>query len=178
MLDSKKKYSLFEATSIAQKYFDLLSPYCYRIEIAGSIRRQKKLISDIEIVCIPKAYQTGLFSDGLALVVNEWKKVKGDLDYEFSKYTQRILPEGIKLDLFFAQPDNWASIFLIRTGDWEFSKHFVGHIMPQRGYKQSDGYIWHHGDKVEVKEEKELFDLMRIPFIEPKDRNIQTIRKY
>lgn len=174
----EKKYKIADALAIAYRVVELLKPHCYRIEIAGSIRRQKPQVKDIEIVCIPKPYQTGLFSDGIALVVNEWPKVKGDLDYQYCKYTQRVLPEGIKLDLFFAQPGNWGSILLIRTGDWEFSKHFMGHIMPQRGYKQQDGYVWKSGDKIEVKEEKELFDLMRIPFIEPKDRNFQTIRKY
>lgn len=177
-MEAEVKYKHTDALKIALRVVELLSPHCYRIEIAGSLRRQKQMVKDIEIVCIPKPYQTGLFSDGLALVVNEWRKVKGDLDYEFSKYTQRILPEGIKLDLFFAVPENWGSILLIRTGDWEFSKHFMGFIMPQRGYKQTDGYVWLNGGKIAVREEKELFDLMKIPWIAPQYRCLQTIRKY
>lgn len=92
-----------KAYEIAIRVKELLTPHCERIEIAGSIRRKKPEVKDIEIVAIPKPYDTGLFSSGIATVINEWKKVKGELP---CKYTQRILPEGIKLDLFFAEQGN------------------------------------------------------------------------
>ena len=66
-----------EAKEIADKLVLLLSPHCYRIEIAGSIRREKSIAGDIEIVATPKPYQTGLFEDGIASVVNRCEKVKG-----------------------------------------------------------------------------------------------------
>ena len=45
---------LEKAEKIARKYVDLLAPFCERIEIAGSTRRKKPEVGDIEIVCIPK----------------------------------------------------------------------------------------------------------------------------
>ena len=84
---------------IANSVLKELKPYCERIEIAGSIRRQKPDPNDIEIVAIPKPYDVGLFESGIATVINKWQKVKGELP---CKYTQRLLPEGVKLDLFFA----------------------------------------------------------------------------
>ena len=106
----------------------------------------------------------------LDIVVNNWKKIKGELP---CKYTQRILPEGIKIDLFFAVPENWGSIFLIRTGDWEFSKKFVGSLIPKSGYMQKDGYIWKHGISIPTFEERELFKLVNVPYVEPtmRDKN-------
>jgi DNA polymerase/3'-5' exonuclease PolX len=91
---------LEQALEIAEKVKALLAPHCERIEIAGSIRRKKPDVKDIEIVAIPKPFDTGLFESGIATVVNKWQKVKGELP---CKYTQRILPEGIKLDLFFCR---------------------------------------------------------------------------
>jgi DNA polymerase/3'-5' exonuclease PolX len=96
-----------QALEIATKIKDQLSPHCVRCEIAGSIRREKPTVKDIEIVAIPKHYNVGLFESGIAIVVNRWTKIKGELP---CKYTQRLLPEGIALDLFFATEQNWGLI--------------------------------------------------------------------
>src|SRR3990167_4394329 len=165
-----------EAKTIADKLVMLLSPHCFRIEIAGSIRREKDIVGDVEIVCIPKPYQTGLFQDGIAEIVNQWQKVKGELEYGKTKYTQRILPEGIKLDLLFAEEGNWGNILLIRTGDWEFSKKFMGVLLPQNGYKQEDGFLKYNEKIVFCTEEKELFLRAGIKYIEPKNRTINALR--
>ena len=103
---------LDQAQEIAEKVKEELAPHCFRIEIAGSIRRRKSEVKDIEIVAIPKPFEVGLFQSGIATVVNQWQKVKGELP---CKYTQRILSEGIKLDLFFAERGNWGLIYAIRS---------------------------------------------------------------
>jgi DNA polymerase (family 10) len=164
-----------EAKEVADKIVELLKPHCERIEIAGSLRREKEIIGDIEIVAIAKPYNTGLFEDGLASVVNQWEKVKGELEYGKCKYTQRVLPEGIKLDLFFAEEGNWGNIFLIRTGDWEFSKKFMGVCLPRNGYKQEDGFLKHNDKIIYCPQEIDLFTRAGIKYIEPKDRNANAI---
>lgn len=171
----KAEMTLTEARAEAENIIKLLEPHCYRIQIAGSIRRQKPVIGDIEIVAIPKPYDTGLFTDGIAAVVNEWPKIKGELEYGKCKYTQRLLPSGVKLDLFFAEQENWGNILLIRTGDWEFSKRFMGVFIPQRGYKQEDGFLKYNGKIIPCPEEKDLFTRMGIKWIEPKNRNANAL---
>ncbi len=156
-----------KALEIAEKVKQELKPHCERIEIAGSIRRKKPEVKDIEIVAIPKSNR-----DELTNIVNKWEKVRGDVS---GKYTQRILPEGITLDLFFATEENWGSILLIRTGDWEFSKKFVGSIMPRAGYKQKDGYVWKDGKIIPIFGEEELFKLVNVPYIGPPKRDKNAI---
>src|SRR3989344_5106370 len=114
----EKKYPYEEAFKIATRVLEQLRPHCIRAEIAGSIRRKKSEVGDIEIVVIAKPFEIGLFQSGIVAVVNQWEKVKGELP---CKYTQRILPEGIKLDLFFAEEGNWGNIFAMRTGSAEYS---------------------------------------------------------
>lgn len=175
MTTDSKKYTYDEAHPIAKLVLELLRPHCVRCEIAGSIRRKKSEIKDIEIVAIPKPYEIGLFENGIASVVNQWQKVKGELEYGKSKYTQRVLPEGIKLDLFFAEEDNWGNILLIRTGDWEFSKKFMGVLLPQQGYKQEDGFLTYNGKQISCPEENDLFLKAGIKYIEPEKRTIEAI---
>ena len=63
--------NLQQAQQIAERIKSELAPHCDRIEIAGSIRRKKPEVKDIEIVCIPKPYETGLFASGIAKVVDQ-----------------------------------------------------------------------------------------------------------
>ncbi len=164
-----KKYTLAEAKYLAECVKQMLTPHCYRVEIAGSIRRGCPFVKDIEIVCIPKPYETGLFASGVAEVVNLWPKVKGELP---CKYTQRILPEGIKLDLFFAEVGNFGLIFAIRTGSADYSHKKLATRWVQLGFNSKDGYLHKNGKPIAVTEEKQLFKILQIPFQPPDKRNL------
>ena len=157
-----------QALEIAEKVKALLSPHCERIEIAGSIRRKKPDVKDIEIVAIPKPFDTGLFESGIATVVNQWQKVKGELP---CKYTQRILPDGIKLDLFFAERGNWGLIYAIRTGSADYSHKVLATGWVKRGYKSEGGYLVANGKQVAVLEEEDLFNRIGVPIVAPELRN-------
>lgn len=158
-----------QALTIAQRVLEELRPHCLRCEIAGSIRRAKPEVKDIEIVAIPKPYNTGLFADGIATVVEQWRKVKGELP---CKYTQRILPEGIKLDLFFAEPGNWGLILAIRTGSADYSHNILADRWVKRGYHSIDGYIHKNGVKIETPEEADVFALCDLPWTLPIYRTV------
>ncbi len=159
---------LEQARKIAQKIVSELASYCERIEIAGSIRRCKPEVGDIEIVAIPKVATVpdGLFSTkeirspGFVMFVNQFEKVKGDA--ETGKYTQRILPEGIKLDLFTATKDNWGLIFAIRTGSAKFSKENLAFAWVRRGYKSVGGMMTRDGEEIAIPQEQDLFDLIGV----------------
>lgn len=161
----------YKAHQIAQHVVALLRPYCHRIQIAGSLRRQKAWVKDIEIVAIPNPYDTGLFESGIATVVNQWEKVKGELP---CKYTQRILPEGIKLDLFFATHKNWGLILAIRTGSAKFSHRVLATRWVRRGYHSENGILYLNGHEVAVPEEEDLFRIVELPFIDPSRREVRA----
>ena len=40
--------------AVADQLVDLLEPYCERIQIAGSVRRKKPYVKDIELLCVSK----------------------------------------------------------------------------------------------------------------------------
>lgn len=167
---------LAQATEIAERIKALLGPRCERIEIAGSIRRRKVVVGDIEIVCIPKTFESGLFMGGDTIVdpefcalVDRWPAVKG---FPTGKYTQRVLPEGINLDLFIARPENWGLILAIRTGSAEFSRHMLASGWVRAGYCSFCGMIRKGEQAIPIREERELFDLIGLPWSEPWERNL------
>lgn len=170
MVDGRYRYE--DALAIANEVLEELRPHCVRIEIAGSIRRKKALVGDIEIVAIPKPYTTGAVESGIALVVNKWMKVKGKMEYGKTKYTQRILKEGIKLDLFVADETNWGLIFAMRTGSADFSHKVLASGWVSRGFKSIGGYMTRDGEKLEVKEEVDLFRIAGVLFKQPSERDL------
>ncbi len=167
--EEDKKYPYAETFVIATAVLEQLKPHCIRAEIAGSLRRKKPMVGDIEIVAIPKPYLTGMFENGIASVVNKWEKVRGELP---CKYTQRILQEGIALDLFFAEEGNWGNIFAIRTGSADYSYKVLASAWAEQGYKSDGGYLFKDGKRYEMKEEKDLFDLLNLRYVEPEKRNV------
>ena len=168
-MEKSIKYPYAEAYKIALEVLEQLKPHCERIEIAGSIRRKKAEVGDIEILAIPKPYDVGLFQSGIATVVNQWEKVKGDLP---CKYTQRILPSGIKLDLFIADESNWGYTFAMRTGSADYSHRVLANGWVREGFKSEGGYLFRNGEKYEIKEEIDLFKLIGLRYVEPEDRNL------
>ena len=175
---------LLEAKQIAEKYVEILKSYCERIEIAGSIRREKPEVRDIEIVCIPKIEKGNDFwGDGYGTCYNTleeflaipkfcWVFLKNG-----PKYKQILLPEGIKLDLFVANRDNWGNIFLIRTGNMEFSKWIMGTRARQVGLLQKDGYLWREEERLSCPEEENVFRLLKLDWVEPRERNGAGIKR-
>lgn len=171
MQENNALFKLLDAEAIANDIIKQIEPHCYRCQIAGSIRRKKSLVKDIEIVAIPKPYEVGLFADGLSVIVNQWPKIKGEMQYGKTKYTQRMLPQGIKLDLFFAEPGNWGLILAIRTGSAEYSHKVLATAWAKLGYESQNGYLTQNGKVYQTPEEKDVFSRIGVPYIQPEYRN-------
>lgn len=167
----KVRYPLEEIEKVALEVVEQLKPFCSRIEIVGSIRRRRADPSDIDICLILKPDEIGIHQGGVAQVINQWRKIKGELP---CKYTQRQLPDGKKLDIYFTTEQNWGSILAIRTGSKEFSHNVLASRWVQFGYKSIDGYLTKGGKQVEVKEEKDLFELLHLSYVEPENRDLSA----
>lgn len=183
-VDSKKvKVSRHVALPIAEEIRDLLKPHCEdgQCVIAGSIRRERSEVGDIEIVCNPK---TELVNSGLFTTVAErtrgfigavWKvgeKVKGDPIQ--GKYFQRMHRSGISVDIFTANKTNWGYQLLIRTGPWTFSRDMMQEIK-RAGYIPRNGYVYKLGAgnvpaTIAIPTEEDVFKLVGMPYIHPIER--------
>jgi DNA polymerase/3'-5' exonuclease PolX len=164
-----------QALILAEEALNALNPHCERILIAGSIRRLKPEVKDIELVAIPKQVPAGLFSDELEVdpdfcsVVRRWHKVKGE---PTGKYTQRVLYDGMKLDLFIANPDNWGWQLALRTGSTGFNRVMMLPALKARGYVMDEGDIWRNGQVVPVPEETDLWAMSGLPWVDPWAREV------
>lgn len=174
---TKQKIPLATAREIAEQVIEKLAPLCERIEIAGSIRRQKEEVGDIEIVAIPRPV-TDMFGNPTTdhtLDLFDYSTI-GRLEMGGHKYKKIALTEGPQLDLFIVTPPaQWGVQFLIRTGPAEYchaivtSKMYSG-LLPSHLHVK-DGAIWNNAQTIiETPEEADVYNLLGIPYVEPEAR--------
>jgi len=170
---------LTQAIAIAEEIRADMAPFCKRVEIAGSVRRRKANVHDIEIIAEPlfkpirNLFQEPVLSASLLddyLNSLMWQRIKGG-----NKYKQFALPQGINLDLFLVTPPaHWGVLFVIRTGPADFSKWIVtprkyGGCLPS-DCKVVDGAILRRGRVVDLPEEIDFLDLLGLGWVEPWER--------
>lgn len=149
------KRSLALAAKDAADFIELCAGTFERWEVAGSVRRQRESVSDIEHVAIPKFGDVPAGGDG-GLFAERGNLLNARLDqlvkdsvimkhlYNASlrwgeKYRGADF-RGFNHEVFQADADNWGPQLAIRTGPADYSKMLVTKLM-SRGYRQRDGYV-------------------------------------
>lgn len=130
---AKPKIPLEEALQKGIHIKTLLQPYCLRIEIAGSIRRKKPTVGDIEILYIPKPGFTLVEGDLMETEVEDLcqefiktlfktktleLRKKSNNSTAFGKLVKLLtIPQcQTPIDLFRCKQTTWANNLLSRTG--------------------------------------------------------------
>lgn len=184
------KIQLSHAETIANSVLKHITPVLVRGEVAGSIRRQKEIVGDIEIVAISDQREElfRLLSDCGQLIK---PGVPGVIPWTFkstSKYIRLRLNEGMNLDLFMATPQNWGGLFLMRTGSAvdNLGNPFSGFVpsifkrwkVMSGGGRMTDCMpTMPTGEQLWVPEEQDFFDLLEMNFVPPELRASKNIIK-
>lgn len=153
---------LHEAKSIAIDICYKLQPFTTRINIAGSIRRKKPEVKDIEIVLTPTIIQSSykdlfgavktsnIVSPDFTQVIDSLGKIeKGN---SCGRYMKIVLPQGINLDLFIPDPPDFYRQYAIRTGSADYSFKVITHGWRKIGWVGSDLGLRLEKDCVETKQ--------------------------
>jgi len=192
---------LNKALEIANRLVELLTPFCEKINIAGSCRRGKSEVKDIEIVALPKViilkdmfgWDEGIVREPMfEKTINGFGKVvKGNAD---GKMMQIELPEGITLDLFIPDDFDYYRQFAIRTGPADYSFKVIASGWRKLGWCGSDKGLRKMSDCVEIKspegkskwkcvsenaecppnweDEKSFFEWINVKWVEPSLRSV------
>lgn len=137
-----------QALQLSSRIVELLRTHTSVIHIAGSVRRQKPEVKDIEILCIPNkiSLQQDLFggppksetvTGGFVMALEQMSKevVKGQPN---GRYMQIILKGGATLDLFMPDPDDYYRQLAIRTGSSKYSHDVIASAWRKKGWVGSD----------------------------------------
>ena len=194
-MTTKTRIDARVALEVAQEAITLLAPACTRLEIAGSIRRGRPEVGDIELVAVPRVHaeQADLFGEHtvevdelhdlaaqLLLAGTLAHRRDGRSRAAYGRRFKRLTFRGVALDLFsVVEPSQWGVIFLLRTGPAAFSKRLVtprhfGGCLPL-GFQVKDGALRNGSELVPTPEEADVFRVLRAPWIAPEQRT-DTVR--
>jgi len=143
---------LFYAKTIADDLVAQLSPYSEVIHIAGSIRRQKEEVKDIEIICIPKYEREvrinlfGEVTNGPIIICPQFDSiirsfgtiVKGKPSGRYmAMETEKVIDAvnyRINIDFFMPQPHDYYRQLAIRTGSSEYARRHIACAWVRKGW--------------------------------------------
>lgn len=134
----KRRFLLEDADRVAADLVAQLAPSCARIAVAGSVRRRKPAVGDIELLAVPLidrmadlfGQPTGQQYSHLDAKLEELRaggtlalrlNIHGLRTYGPLNKLMLHVPSGIPVDLFAATPENWGMALLVRTGPAAFN---------------------------------------------------------
>lgn len=127
------------AEKCAAKLVEWIHPHCERVEVAGSIRRLKPEVMDVDLVVIPKMEEEkDLYGKVIRSRNLTWVEI--DARATRDKWTVlragaevvTVVNAGVQVDFFFATRESWGTVLLCRTGSKEHNI-WLAKLAEQRG---------------------------------------------
>ena len=194
----KTKFPRAAALAVAKELCDALKPVTARLIVAGSLRRRKAEVGDVEILFVPtleasrpkqfalldwagdpmvmincaEVVLSGLLARG---VLAKRKNVNGSAMWGEKNKLAVHVASGIPVDLFAATEDNWFNYLVCRTGPGE-SNIAIAIAAKDKGWMWNPygiGFSREDGLGRElhaVSSEREVFEFAGRPYKEPWDR--------
>jgi len=152
------------AQTIADGVVSQLSPHCEKITVAGSIRRRRHRVNDIDLVLVP--------SDRARLdyVLMSLSK-EGKMKMSGPKLARVDLGE-IELDVYFATEETWSTLLLIRTGSKENNIRLAT-AAKRKGLRlaaSGDG-LFKGDERIAGDSERSIFEALGLRFLDPWERD-------
>lgn len=156
---------LEKGQKIAAEVIKRLSPYCQRLEVAGSIRRRKGIVHDVDIVLIPSD-AWNLEGEVLALARPFQPKMSGEK-------LKRFDYKGAQIDLYYASPETWGTLLLIRTGSKENNIRLCSRAKGMGWHlaASGDGLFNETGERIAGDSEESIYGALGLPYQHPEGRS-------
>lgn len=182
MTAPKTRWPLADAEAVGRDLVEILDPSCERIEIAGSIRRRRPDVGDVELLCISRVGEmvalgsnltldaeidTLIFNNVLAKRLNK----AGRTNYgQWNKLMVHVAT-GIPVDIFSTTEDNWGMAFVVRTGPAEMNIRMMTRFrnLGMKGHAYG-GVTQDDGTEIPCRTEERVFQLLGWPHQNPEDR--------
>ncbi len=185
---------LERARELMADLFSFLGPSCQRISEAGSVRRRKAEVKDLEIICIPKIEAAGGDHPGQGLLFEEAKQVdlldqtierlikaevlakrfgrSGNPVYGKKNKLLIYLGSGECVDVFSTTEENWWVTLFVRTGPKELNMEVAkrAKAMGWRFEAYGSGFLMPDGTRTRCHSEQGIFAAVNMPYQEPWDR--------
>lgn len=161
-------------TAAAQLLILLATPRVH-LHVAGSLRRLRPEIKDIEFVAHGDIAALWRTVDRLINTGALHKHNYGTAFRPMFRWGERyrgLSWQDIQVEVFAADSHNFGYIHWLRTGPSAANEFVMRYVLGEhRPLQARDGYIWHDGRRVSVPDEQTLFNLFGWPYIDPQHRS-------
>lgn len=149
--------NLAYAEIIALDIWERLKPHCSKIKIAGSVRRRKPEVKDIELVLIVsktlhKEYnifgevcqEYMIYDPGFEKQIKEIGTIaKGKITGKYLKLEVKHVIHGVEqlinVDIFMPQEHDYYRQLAIRTGSAEYTRKYISGAWVKKGWCGANG---------------------------------------
>ena len=184
----KPKFPRALAQRVADDLCAVLSPLCDRIVVAGSLRRGKATVGDVEILYIGRtetrpdcadmfgSIEVNLADEAIsglekAGVIERRRNVAGSEMYGPKNKLVRHCETGLPVDLFATTAPCWWNYLVCRTGPAD-SNMRICMAAQRQGWKWNPyGPGFSQGDEIrEMTSEEDVFAFVGLPCLPPSER--------
>jgi len=153
------KMLLHEALSIAEDIMEYLMPYCERIAVAGSIRRMKELVRDIDILAVSGHDLIRKFCEHPDV---EKVLMAGDV-------RASVIIRGKQVDLRLIPIESWGAALQYFTGSKAHNIK-LRQITKSMGYKLSEYGLFRGSEMIAGSDEEDIYQALGMQWIPPELR--------
>ena len=163
-MDKSRRFPLALAQALAQAWCERLRGLdgVQRAEIAGSVRRQRETVGDIDLVAASRTP---------AAAVRQLVRAGGYKELLVSGATSArlMLDEGVQLDVRVVMPESFGSAWLHLTGS---RQHNIAlrRLARQRGMLLSEYALSRFGRRIAGLTEESIFQALGLPWTDPRQR--------
>lgn len=189
MSTNSNRYPAKDALAVAAELCEQLNRLCSRIVVAGSLRRKKPVVGDVEILYVPQTESRPRPGDMFAhddcdladiriqqllggfVLLKRPNKIGG---FTWGPHNKLAIHKasGIPVDLFAVPEKNWWVSLVVRTGSLETNMRLT--TGAQRLGKSLNAYgcgvTNEDGSVTPATSERHVFELCGIPYLEPHER--------
>ncbi len=168
----KKTVPLATADQMVEIIENQLRPLTQALVVAGSVRRRKPEVGDIEFVALPKNL------DEFLERMKFFNFTGGDRIQRGTLYLGKDRP--LPVEVYIAhKPEEMGAMLFMYTGDWQHNIAMRS-IAKRRGWKLDQYGIWDAktGKKLlQSPDERDFYDFLGVSWHDPEDRGFATRKK-
>lgn len=166
-----------ELEEFAHKYDKLFAPYD-KFELVGSYRRGKQIMGDGDVIILNPRHKTLVDSDDVKVInigihkARALFRLPGKSNLASAKLTNPHAVDKnrwIPVDIVYTDNVHYPGALLHYTGSKQFNIHMTMHCA-KLGIKLNEYGIWKNGKLIPVKSEKDIFKKVKMPYVNPADR--------
>jgi DNA polymerase (family 10) len=167
------------------KLLPWLQSVTHRCDVAGSVRRRRSVVGDLDFVAVPKL---SVGEDLMGHVTEVMDVTAYDIRERAKKDKWTMVKDGpsyfswqaasVQVDLWLVDPGTYVSNLICRTGSKE---HNVAMATRARDlgleWKSTTG-LFRLGKPIDLESEEDFYKRLKLPFIPPESRDFPALNEY